>query len=170
MMCILGDVIGSIVLMGLSFAGVGAILAASALLFQVVKWVGVLYLAWLGYRQIAEARQTPAEDENITTPGQAHSAWRSFWAGTITAILNPKAIIFYMAFLAQFINPQADLTSQLAILTLTSSMVVVVLLTCYALVAARARQVFQSPVARKRMGYTGGTFMIGGSVLMATTR
>lgn len=170
MMCILGDVIGSIVLMGLSFAGVGAILAASALLFQVVKWVGVLYLAWLGYRQIAEARQTPAEDENITKPGQAHSAWRSFWAGAITAILNPKAIIFYMAFLAQFINPQADLTSQLAILTLTSSMVVVVLLTCYALVAARARQVFQSPVARKRMGYTGGTFMIGGSVLMATTR
>lgn len=172
MMCILGDIIGSIVLMGLSFAGVGAILAASALLFQVVKWGGVLYLAWLGYRQIAEARQTPTADADTNTPmpGQSHFAWRSFWAGTITAILNPKAIIFYMAFLAQFIHPQADLTAQLAILTLTSSMVVLVLLTGYALVAARARQLFQSPRAKKRMGYTSGTFMIGGSVLMATTR
>ena len=75
-----------------------------------------------------------------------------------------------MAFLAQFINPQADLALQLALLTLTSSMAVIVLLTGYALLAARARQVFQSPTAQKRMGYTGGTFMIGGSVLMATTR
>lgn len=170
MMCIFGDVIGNIVLMGLSFAGVGAILAASAVLFQIVKWLGVLYLAWLGYRQIIEARQVSTETTNAPTSEHIGSNWRSFWAGTITAILNPKAIIFYMAFLAQFINPQADLASQLTILTLTSSMVVVVLLTGYALLAARARETFQSPRARKRMGYTGGTFMIGGSVLMATTR
>ncbi|WP_215905691.1 LysE family translocator [Thalassospira sp. TSL5-1] len=173
-MCIMGDVIGSIVLMGLSFAGVGAILAASATLFQIVKWTGVIYLAWLGYRQIAEARQTPTTDTDATTKpaeaNQPHSAWRSFWAGTITAILNPKAIIFYMALLAQFINPQAGLAAQLVILTLTSSLVVMVLLTGYALLAARAGQIFQSRQAQKRIGYAGGTFMIGGSVLMATTR
>ena len=60
-MCILGDVVGSIVLVGLSFAGVGAILAASAILFQLVKWVGVLYLAWLGISQIIEARRDAPE-------------------------------------------------------------------------------------------------------------
>lgn len=165
MMCILGDVIGSIVLMGLSFAGVGAILATSAVLFQIVKWAGVVYLAYLGYMQIVEARHA---QECAETDDQAHSAWGSFLAGTVTAILNPKAIIFYMAFLVQFINPQTDLAPQLAVLMLTSSLVVIVLLTGYALIAARARMLFQSQRARRRMGYTGGTFMISGSLLMAT--
>ena len=167
MMCILGDVLGGIVLMGLSFVGVGAILAASAALFQIVKWAGVVYLAYLGYRQIAEARRDTGAQE---TPHLVTSSWGSFWAGTVTAILNPKAIVFYMAFLAQFIDPAKDLLPQLTILTVTSTLVVVVLLGAYAMIAARARQTFRSHRARRRMGYTGGTFMIGGSVLMATTR
>ncbi|MCR9285223.1 MULTISPECIES: LysE family translocator [Stappiaceae] len=166
-MCILGDVVGSIVLTGLSFAGVGAILAASTVLFQIVKWTGVVYLAWLGYSQIREARR----DSVSLEPGiRAGSAWGSFWAGTLTAIFNPKAIVFYMAFLAQFIDPAADMTVQLVVLTLTSSVVVMVLLAGYALIAARARKLFQTRLARRRMGYAGGGFMIGGSALMAVTR
>ncbi|NMM46436.1 LysE family translocator [Rhodospirillaceae bacterium KN72] len=167
MMCILGDVLGGIVLMGLSFAGVGAILAASAALFQIVKWAGVVYLAYLGYRQIAEARR---DTETQETAPLVTSSWGSFWAGTVTAILNPKAIVFYMAFLAQFIDPAKELLPQLTILTVTSTLVVMVLLGAYAMIAARARQTFRSHRARRRMGYTGGTFMIGGSVLIATTR
>uniref|UniRef100_UPI003BAAE584 LysE family translocator n=1 Tax=Stappia sp. TaxID=1870903 RepID=UPI003BAAE584 len=167
MMCILGDVIGSIVLVGLSFAGVGAILAASAVLFQIVKWAGVFYLAWLGYMQIVDARRI--REDLLVTPAKG-SSWGSFWAGTVTAILNPKAIVFYMAFLAQFINPAGDLPLQLVLLTLTSSLVIVVLLTGYALIASGARTLFQSRRARRNMGYAGGGFMIGGSVLMATTR
>ncbi len=166
-MCILGDVVGSIVLTGLSFAGVGAILAASTVLFQIVKWTGVVYLAWLGYSQIREAHR----DSVSLEPGvRTVSAWGSFWAGTLTAIFNPKAIVFYMAFLAQFIDPAADMTVQLVVLTLTSSVVVMVLLAGYALIAARARKLFQTRLARRRMGYAGGGFMIGGSALMAVTR
>lgn len=166
-MCILGDVVGSIVLTGLSFAGVGAILAASTVLFQIVKWTGVVYLAWLGYSQTREARR----DSVSLEPGErTGSAWGSFWAGTLTAIFNPKAIVFYMAFLAQFIDPAADMTVQLVVLTLTSSVVVMVLLAGYALIAARARKLFQTRLARRRMGYAGGGFMIGGSALMAVTR
>ena len=171
MMCILGDVVGSIVLTGLSFAGVGAILAASTVLFQTVKWVGVLYLAWLGYSQIREARRDGGSVEtSVQTRSLKGSFWRSFWAGTLTAIFNPKAIVFYMAFLAQFIDPAGDLAVQLAVLTVTSSLVVMGLLTGYAVLAARARKVFQTSKARRRMGYAGGGFMIGGSALMAITR
>jgi threonine/homoserine/homoserine lactone efflux protein len=175
MMCILGDVVGSIILTGLSFAGVGAILAASTFLFQSVKWVGVLYLAWLGYSQIREARRDGGSVETSVqsrSPKASFSAsfWGSFWAGTVTAIFNPKAIVFYMAFLAQFIDPAGDLAVQLAVLTVTSSLVVMVLLTGYAVLAARARKVFQTSMARRRMGYAGGGFMIGGSALMAITR
>ncbi|MGX1500364.1 homoserine/homoserine lactone efflux protein [Labrenzia sp. MBR-25] len=171
MMCILGDVVGSIVLTGLSFAGVGAILAASTVLFQTVKWVGVLYLAWLGYSQIREARRDGGSVEtSVQTRSLKGSFWRSFWAGTLTAIFNPKAIVFYMAFLAQFIDPAGDLAVQLTVLTVTSSLVVMGLLTGYAVLAARARKVFQTSKARRRMGYAGGGFMIGGSALMAITR
>ncbi len=167
MMCIAGDIVGGVVLMGLSFMGVGTILAASALLFQIVKWAGVIYLAYLGCRQIAEARN---DNGYFAEAHQTSSAWGSLWAGAVTAVLNPKAIIFYMAFLAQFIDPARDMALQMVILTITSTIVVAVLLTGYALVAGRTRQFFQSKSARKRIGYTGGTFMIGGSVLMATTR
>jgi len=167
LMCIAGDMIGSIVLMGLSFLGVGAILAASAILFQAVKWAGVFYLAYLGFSQIREARNDTGD---FTESCGTASGWDSFWAGTVTAILNPKAIIFYMAFLAQFIDPTANMSVQVIILTATSTMVVAVLLTGYALIANRAKRSFQSRLARKRMGYTGGTLMIGGSVMMATTR
>jgi threonine/homoserine/homoserine lactone efflux protein len=166
-MCIFGDVVGSIVLVGLSFAGVGAILTASALLFQIVKWAGVLYLAWLGLSQIMAARR---EGPDMAFDSQGSSSWASFWAGAVTAVLNPKAIVFYMAFLAQFIDPYGDLPLQLALLTLTSSLVVVVLLAAYALIAARARRLFRSQIARRRMGYAGGGLMLGGSAVMAVAR
>ncbi|WP_346912963.1 LysE family translocator [uncultured Roseibium sp.] len=167
MMCIAGDLIGSIVLMGLSFLGVGAILAASAVLFQAVKWAGVLYLAYLGYRQIADSRKDRFElsgQENVST------GWGSLWAGAVTAVLNPKAIVFYMAFLAQFIDPAGSFAQQVVILTVTSTLVVAVLLSAYAMIATRARRAFQSRAARRKIGYAGGTFLLGGSVLMATTR
>ena len=167
MLCIAGDLIGTIVLMALSFLGVGALLATSAFLFQLMKWAGVLYLAYLGYCQIMQARN----ESDIANKGHSTAdSWGSFWAGTITAILNPKAIIFYMAFLAQFIDPDADIVVQMAILTTTSVAVVAVLLTGYALLAARAGAAFQTKSVRKKVGYAGGGLMIGGSAIMAATR
>lgn len=167
LMCVAGDLIGTIILMSLSFLGVGAILAASAILFQAVKWAGVFYLAYLGFTQIRDARRIT---DNFTDNHDASAGWGSFWAGTVTAVLNPKAIIFYMAFLAQFIDPTGDVLVQMVILTATSTLVVAVLLTGYALIASQAQQVFRSKLARKRMGYAGGTFMLGGSVILASTR
>lgn len=169
MLCIAGDVVGGIVLMGLSIAGVGAILAASAVLFQIVKWAGVLYLAWLGYRQIIEARRDVGVFDNVEDE-KPRGGWNSVWAGLITAVLNPKAIVFYMAFLAQFMDPTGNIPLQAAILITTSTIVVAVLLAGYALIAARARQTFKSQSARRKIGYSSGSLLIGGSVLMATTR
>ncbi len=167
MMCIVGDMVGTVVLIVLSLLGVGALLAASATLFQLVKWAGVLYLAYLGLCQILDARNLPdiADDEqHISSP------WQSFWAGSITAILNPKAVIFYMAFLAQFIDPESSFVLQMGILTITSITIVAILLAGYALIAAHARTRLKSQSVRKKIGYVGGGIMIGGSTLMAATR
>lgn len=169
MLCVAGDVVGGIILMSLSFAGVGAILAASAVLFQIVKWAGVLYLAWLGYCQIIEARSDAGMFDNIET-NDATGSWSSVWAGLVTAVLNPKAIVFYMAFLAQFMDPTGNIGLQMVILITTSTVVVALLLAGYAMIAARAREAFKSQSARRRIGYSSGSLLLGGSVLMATTR
>lgn len=164
--CILGDVIGGFFVIALSLVGVGAILAASAELFQIVKWAGIFYMALLGYRQIVEARRAEAPD--VSADGA--SASNSMKAGFLVGVLNPKAILFYMAFLSQFLSPDGDPLLQFAILAATSTIIVGAVLGGYALMAARARASFRSEKARRRFGYAGGGFLIGGSVLMATTR
>jgi threonine/homoserine/homoserine lactone efflux protein len=166
-MCILGELIGDAVLVGLSLFGVGAILAASSELFQIVKWVGVFYMAYLGYRQIVEARQYGV---NLSPTTKRSDGMSSLKAGFFTAVLNPKAIIFYVAFLSQFLDPNANIYSQFAIVAVTSTVIVGIVLGGYALLAAQARKIFQSAKARRRFGYTGGGFLIGGSVFMASIR
>ena len=164
---ILGDMVAGVILTILSLIGVGAILAASLTLFVIVKWAGVLYMAYLGYCQIRDARNSTGLEIKQQPKKMAIDSFKSgFWA----ALLNPKAIIFYMAFLTQFMNPQADILLQFSILVATSTVVIGVLLAGYALLAARAKKTFKSQKAQKYFGYTGGSFLIGGSVLMATTR
>lgn len=164
---ILGDMFASVILTILSLIGVGAILAASAGLFVIVKWAGVLYMAYLGYCQIRDARHSSGFKFKQQPK---KTAMDSFRAGFLAALFNPKAIIFYMAFLTQFMNPEADMLLQFGILVATSTVVIGVLLAGYALLAYRAKQAFKSQKAQRYFGYTGGSFLIGGSVLMATTR
>lgn len=166
-LCILGELAGGVVLVGLSLFGVGAILAASSELFQVVKWAGVIYMAYLGCRQIIEARQGAV---NLSPKMRKTDGMSSARAGFFTAVLNPKAIIFYVAFLSQFLDPNANIYSQFVIVVATSTVIVGVVLGGYALLAAQARKTFKSATARRRFGYTGGGFLIGGSVFMATSR
>lgn len=124
-------------------------------------------MAYLGYTQIREARKNSSVETKIAPQ---KSGLASFNAGFWAALLNPKAIIFYMAFLTQFMNPEADMALQFVILVSTSTVVIGVLLARYALLAARAKKAFTSQKSQKYFGYTGGSFLIGGSVLMATTR
>ncbi len=167
LLCIVGGLIGDACLMALSLIGVGAILAASATLFQLLKWAGVFYMAYLGFSQIVEARRGAMlnfvqENEVLAT--------RTLNAGFFSSLLNPKGIAFYVALLSQFIDPNSDLSLQISILLVTSTIVTGSILSGYVFVAARARNMFKSQKAQRRFGYTGGSCMIGGSVLIATTR
>ena len=167
LLCIVGNLLAGVLLMVLSLMGVGAILAASITLFVIVKWAGVIYMAYLGYRQITDTRKGSSTDLS-----QDHSALAlgNLKAGFLAGILNPKSIIFYMAFLTQFMDPNTSQLLQFSIMITTSTIVIGIVLSGYVFIAARARQAFQSRSARKVFGYTGGGFLIGGSVLMATTR
>lgn len=171
--CVMGDVLGGFVLIALSLAGVGAILAASATAFQAVKWAGVMYMAYLGYCQIRDARKQAAASNQIGKPdctAETPSGSQGLKAGFLTGVLNPKAIIFYVAFLSQFMEPGGDPLGQFVVLVASSSVIVGGVLSAYAVAAARIGHTFNSPRARRRFGYAGGGFLIGGSVLVATSR
>ena len=164
--CIAGDLLGGIVMMAIAYIGLGTILATSSEIYLVIKWAGVAYMAYLGLSQILAARRMVEADLNSTAAAAVRSG--SLRAGFLTGILNPKAILFYVAFLAQFMNPAYPMTPQFLMLMATSTMIAFVVLAGYALLAAQARRVFQSLRARKRMGYTGGSLLLGGSALMVS--
>lgn len=163
--CIAGDLAGGLIVMTAAYLGVGMILAASSLAFAALKWAGVAYLAYLGCAQILTARSL-AEGALEIPPRDG----RSFRAGFLTGVLNPKAILFYMAFLSQFIAPEAPRLPQFLILMASSTVVVALVLGAYALMAAMIGQRLRSLRARKRMGYASGACLLGGSGLLAVAR
>ena len=84
--------------------GLSALLAASALAFEILKYAGAAYLVWLGikaWRDKAERVPTPAPD--VPTRG------RVYWRSVVTGVLNPKVALFFLAFLPQFVHPERGL-------------------------------------------------------------
>jgi RhtB (resistance to homoserine/threonine) family protein len=104
-MAALGVGAGCLLHVALAAVGLSALLAASALAFRVVKWVGAAYLVWMGL-SMWRSRQVAPEANAAARPD---SGGRSvFWQGAMTNALNPKVALFFLAFLPQFIEPGAS--------------------------------------------------------------
>ena len=110
-----GGVLGFVILIALSMFGIGALLQASIVWLAVLKWVGGAYLVWLG---IQVWRATPMEVE-VTAGGNERPGWSLFKDGLLSALSNPKALLFFAAFLPQFIDPNRDLVIQFAVMAAT---------------------------------------------------
>src|SRR5260370_42006586 len=100
-----GGARGDFTAMTLSMLGLGALLAASATLFTVLKWIGAAYLVWLGVKlwRAGGALQVPRN-------GSGRPPWAGAWLG---AALNPKSITFFGAFLPALLHPPADFLTQM---------------------------------------------------------
>ncbi len=166
-LCIVGNSIGVLLMASLTLAGVGAILAASSALFEALRWAGVAYMAYLGVRQIMAARRGALRTQRGAGTGAVLANLR---AGLLAAILNPKSIAFYTAFLTQFIDPTGDALAQSSILVATSAVISTTILALLAVVAAIARRGFAGSTAERAFGYGGGACMLGGSLLLAANR
>ncbi len=155
-----GSALGFIALISLSLLGVGALLAASAQALTVLKFAGGAYLIFLG---IQLWRAPPLRLETVAATGTA-SAASLFHAGLLTAISNPKALLFYGAFLPQFLDPARDLAPQAV--TMTAIFVVVEYLTEYllALLAHRIRPLLER-AGRRFNRVCGGMFIAMGVAL-----
>ncbi len=140
----------------LSLMGLGAVLSASAFLFGTIKWIGGLYLLYLGVGLLRKGA--------ITLPSQTVSLaagprWQLFLNTYLVTALNPKGIIFFVAFLPQFVTPQADTTQQLWLLALTFLVLSTLNATSYTLFAGAARRLLNSPRAQRRFNLAGGSML-----------
>ncbi|MDE1166157.1 MAG: LysE family translocator [Pseudomonas sp.] len=108
--------------------GLGAMLMASQVLFAALKWLGVCYLAWLGVQLWRSHPQALAESTVDTSAGHLQVFWRSF----SVAMTNPKVLLFFTAFLPQFIDPTEPALAQYAVLAVISACVDCVVMALYA--------------------------------------
>lgn len=144
----------------LSILGLGALLATSAVWFAVVKWVGGLYLLYLGVRMLrAGGRAT-----EIFTPRAPESTWRLFSNTWLVTALNPKGIVFFVAFLPQFVSPRAEAATQLWILAATFVVMAALNAALYAVFASSARRLLASARAQRRFNLLGGTLLSAAGV------
>jgi len=114
-----GGVGGFVVLMALSMLGIGALLQASANALTVLKWLGGAYLLWLGI----QLWRSPALHLAAASQAPARSASALFRQGLFSALSNPKVILFFGAFLPQFLDPQRPLWPQFVAMALTFAVV-----------------------------------------------
>jgi threonine/homoserine/homoserine lactone efflux protein len=139
----------------LSLVGLGALLAASAFWFTVIKLAGGLYLLYLASK-LLRAGTSPIA---VTTPDAPRSRWRLFANTYLVTALNPKGIIFFVAFLPQFLNPYAPVPPQLWILAATFVVLATVNAAFYATFASGARRLLESPRAQRRFNFLGGSLI-----------
>lgn len=143
-----------------SLIGLGALLAASAFWFTVVKWAGGLYLIYMGLK-LLRAGVFSAE---LATPTAPSSRWKLFANTYLVTALNPKGIVFFVAFLPQFINPDAGMGPQLWILSMTFVALAAVNASLYATFAASARKLLASPKAQRRFNVSGGALLTSAGI------
>ena len=165
----LGVGVGCLVHVMLAAVGLSALMAASALAFGIVKWVGAAYLVWCG---VAMLRKRSADH---TAEGVPPVAGRSpFWQGALTNALNPKVALFFLAFLPQFIDPAAEHRALgFVVLGLVFDAGGTAVNVAVALLASGVRERFAQGNAARRLGAwlqrTVGALFIGLGVRLALT-
>jgi threonine/homoserine/homoserine lactone efflux protein len=152
-----GVALGDLTAMTLSLAGLGALLLTSAFLFGVLKWVGAAYLVYLGIR-LWRAPPVLPETGAVAVPKSGRAI---FLHSFVVTALNPKSIAFFVAFVPQFIDHNAALLPQLAILEATFVTLAILHALTYALAADRLRARIRQPKLLGWMNRAGALGLMG---------
>jgi threonine/homoserine/homoserine lactone efflux protein len=162
LLTVAGGVVGNAALLACIAFGLSWILKTSAELFEYLRWIGAVYLIWLG---IQAWRHAGAATAMLTPRGHVH-AWRGF----IVAMTNPKTIAFFTAFLPQFIDPALPVGRQLLVMCASSVMLGGLLDSGWAVAAGFGRAWFMKPRHNRLLGRLSGTVLIGGGIWLSLAR
>ncbi len=154
----LGVGIGGLIHVIFAAVGLSALLASSAIAFSVVKWLGAAYLVWLGL-----SRLLGGDEHYAPAPAEERSLSGIFWQGALVNVLNPKAALFFLAFVPQFVDPvQGPAWVQILVLGLTFVAMALCTDALYALLSGTAGGWLRRSGARFRrwQRYVTGTIYI----------
>jgi len=163
----LGLQIGLVVQIAIVGAGVGAVLTASATAFHAIKWFGVAYLVYLAIKQWRALPMDMSDDAAVRPIGKPLAL---VFRGFLVNISNPKALVFMLAVLPQFINPHAPLLIQYVVIGVTMVFVDLIVMAGYTGLASKVLRLLRTPKQQKRMNRTFAGLFIGAAAFMATLR
>ena len=182
---VFGGAVGFVVVIAIAMFGIGALIAAVPEVLTILKWVGGAYLVYLGVTvwrsppivakpkagavtieadEAADADALAAPGSSVTSAPATVSRWKLARQGFLAAVTNPKGILFFVAFLPQFINPNGDLFLQFVIMAATFVGIEIV----FELVVAAFAQSLQGVLAKAGRWFnrvTGGLFIVVGVLL-----
>lgn len=160
-----GVALGDLTAMTASMAGLGAILLTSSAIFTALRWVGGAYLVYLGIK----LWRAPIQGVDLASAPTARP-WRMFAHAYAVTALNPKGIIFFIAFVPQFLDSGHAFLPQVATLEATFILMATCNATLIAILAAAAREKLRSPRVQKAVNRTGGSLLIGAGLFAAGWR
>lgn len=162
-----GVALGDFTAMTASMLGLGALLATSAAIFTILKWVGAAYLVWLGIKLWRAPVGDPGRGGADVPTEKPRKIFLHTYA--VTA-LNPKSILFFVAFLPQFLDLTQPLAPQMMIFETTFLVLATLNAAAYALLASLARNTIRKPTVQAAVNRTGGTLLIGAGLVTAGLR
>ena len=162
---ILGVAFGDVIAITLSLLGLGAILMTSAWLFMILKWAGAAYLFYLGIQMWR------TKDLSIIDPPLSKKASKKskeiFWQACLVTALNPKGIMFFIAFMPQFVTPDYPAKQQLLILAVTFMILTLLNSVAFTVFAVKIRSRFTRPSAVSWFNKGSGSALIGAGLVTA---
>ncbi|HSX71381.1 MAG TPA: homoserine/homoserine lactone efflux protein [Pseudomonas sp.] len=163
----LGLQIGLALQIAVVAAGVGAILSASATAFAAIKWFGVAYLVWLAIKQW---QALPGDLDAGSAERPLGRPLTLVLRGFLVNASNPKAIVFMLAVLPQFLDPHQPLLAQYLIMGVTMIVVDLIVMAGYTGLAARVLRALRTPRQQRLMNRTFAALFVGAAALLATVR
>jgi threonine/homoserine/homoserine lactone efflux protein len=159
-----GTQAGLAVMLVVLAAGLQAVVEVLGLVFEIVKLVGAAYLIYLGARMLLNRSSLNTDPDSVPEPRRSF-----FWQGVLVIWANPKALLFFGAFIPQFVQPQGDVVLQTLLLGGTFMAVATVFDGGYAVLAGSAGRWLTRGRVRL-LEIFGGTALMGGGVWLALTR
>jgi homoserine/homoserine lactone efflux protein len=155
-----GTSCGTAVLLAVIALGLSWILNHALYWFELLRWVGALYLVWLGIQAWRGAAGGPLRPNDRV----------QFGRGFLVALSNPKTIAFFTAFLPQFVDPSLPVAPQLAVMCVVSVLLGALSDSGWAILAGLGRVWFMNPARAKLLGRVSGLTLIGGGIWLSLAR
>jgi threonine/homoserine/homoserine lactone efflux protein len=164
-----GVALGDFTAMTASMLGLGAFLATSATLFTALKLIGAAYLVYMGITLWRAPLGSAGALPGVAAPTETNAP-RIFAHAYVVTALNPKSIVFFIAFLPQFFSTGQPVVPQMIIFETTFLVLATLNAAIYGIAASAARQTIRRPAVQRAVNRIGGSFLIGAGLLAATWR